>query len=667
MDDQPQHLEAALLEQLPDPVIAVDAARRITYLNAAACARYGVSLAKVRGRPAAELYRIRWRYPGEEEAALHTLRELGVWRGEYTHVTRSGHEVEVETTARALRGPHGEEAGFVAVVRNVGERHRAAHRAEFLARLHALVMEHREARPLLRAALPALAQYLDASGATWNEVLPGDGGARLVEWHFPGGALAQGVRRADDFVTHSAVEVLRQGRALVLADVTRAPDTATSAERFRAAGVGAVLCVPVVAPQGPLALLTVLSTAPRPWRADEEDLVRDVATRLYAAVERDRAEQALRHSEERFRKVYENAPTGIAINDWQGRFLQCNAAYAALVGYSEDELRQMPFSRLIHPEDLAANLALVDRLQRGEVPFFEIENRYVHRSGRTVWVHKYISVLRDEAGTPVSLVALVTDVTARRDAEAGLRQAHAELEERVLERPGVLQQQADQPRRLAAEVTLVEQRARKQLAALLHDQVQQLLASAKMNVQLLARDGGDRPAALERAVRCLDDAIACTRTLSVELSPPLLHEFGLAAAFEWLAEWMQEKHHLTVHVTADAAANPAGDDVRTLLFESVRELLFNAVKHAGVREAWLDLAAHDDERLRVTVWDEGRGFELPTTQSPTHGPAGLGLFSIRERLALLGGSFEVDSALGRGARFTLVAPRAAPREATDAG
>lgn len=658
MDTQPQQLEVALLAHLPDAVVAVDAARRITYLNEAACARYGVTLAEALGQPASALYRIRWRYPGEEEAALRTLETLGQWRGEYTHVTNAGHEVEVETAARALRGPQGEPAGFVAVVRNVGERHRAAQRAEFLARLHGLVMAQREARPLLRAALPALAQYLDVSGASWNEVLPGGEAALLVEWHFPGGALASGPRRADDFVTPAAVELLRQGRALAVADVTQAPHTAVGVERFGAAGIGAVLCVPVLAPQGPLAVLTVLSTAPRAWRPDEEDLVRDVATRLYAAVERDRAEQALRQSEERFRKVYENAPTGIAINDWHGRYLQCNAAYAALVGYSEDELRQQPFSRLIHPEDLADNLAMVGRLQRGEVPFFEIENRYVHRSGRTVWVHKYVSVLQDEGGEPVSLVALVTDVTARRDAEAALREAHAELEQRVLERTGVLQQQADQLRHLAAELTLVEQRARKQLATLLHDQVQQLLASAKMNVRLVARDGGDRPAALERAVRCLDDAIACTRTLSVELSPPLLHDFGLAAAFEWLAEWMLEKHQLTVHVSADAAANPAGDDVRTLLFESVRELLFNAVKHAGVKEAWLTLSAQDDARLRVTVWDEGRGFEPPGAASPSRGHAGLGLFSIRERLALLGGSFEVDSAPGRGARFTLVAPRA---------
>jgi PAS domain S-box-containing protein len=131
-------------------------------------------------------------------------------------------------------------------------------------------------------------------------------------------------------------------------------------------------------------------------------------------------EQRLRSSEERFRKVYDNAPTGIAITDWSGRFEQCNPAYSALVGYSEDELRDRSFAELVHPEDRAANLAEVRRLQSGEVPYVEIENRYLRSDGEPVWVHKFISVLRDGGQEP-RLLALVSDVTERRRLDDLLR------------------------------------------------------------------------------------------------------------------------------------------------------------------------------------------------------------------------------------------------------
>jgi len=135
----------------------------------------------------------------------------------------------------------------------------------------------------------------------------------------------------------------------------------------------------------------------------------------------------MRKSEERFRKIFENAATGIAITDWQGWFQQCNPAYSALLGYSEQELHEINFASLVHPEDRLANLGELRRLQTGEVPSFEIENRYVHRDGRPVWVHKFVSVLPDETGKPAQLLALVTDITERKRAGTALRESEEKL------------------------------------------------------------------------------------------------------------------------------------------------------------------------------------------------------------------------------------------------
>lgn len=147
--------------------------------------------------------------------------------------------------------------------------------------------------------------------------------------------------------------------------------------------------------------------------------------------ERKRAEQALRESEERFRNVFEHAGTGIAITDLDGRFLRGNPAYCALLGYTEAELREMRFTQVVHPADLGANLVEVNRLCAQEVPSFEIENRFRHKDGHDVWVHKFVSQLRDDSGQPTAMFTLVTDITER-------RRMHDVLEQRVAERTEAL-------------------------------------------------------------------------------------------------------------------------------------------------------------------------------------------------------------------------------------
>jgi PAS domain S-box-containing protein len=128
-------------------------------------------------------------------------------------------------------------------------------------------------------------------------------------------------------------------------------------------------------------------------------------------------------TEEFYCKIYQQVTTGIAITDWQGVFQECNPAFCALLGYTENELRTIDFVSLIHPEDREANLVHVRRLQVGEIPAFEIENRYMHKNGELVWVRKFVSVLHGEGGKPTHLIALVTNVTERRLAEEAIKES----------------------------------------------------------------------------------------------------------------------------------------------------------------------------------------------------------------------------------------------------
>ncbi len=222
----------------------------------------------------------------------------------------------------------------------------------------------------------------------------------------------------------------------------------------------------------------------------------------------------------------------------------------------------------------------------------------------------------------------------------------------------VAEERARQLARLATELGRVEQRERQSLARVLHDHLQQLLVGAKYN--LASVEGMLRSRFKQRAfrevTRILDEAIAAASSLTAELSPPALHERGLVAGLDWLSRQMRQKHGLRVEVHADHGAEPAGEQARLFLFQAVRELLFNVVKHAKVSCAQVDVARLDGDEVRVVVADDGVGFDPDSLEPGERTSGGFGLFSIRERLSCLGGRLSVDSRPGHGSRFTLVAP-----------
>jgi CheY-like chemotaxis protein len=220
---------------------------------------------------------------------------------------------------------------------------------------------------------------------------------------------------------------------------------------------------------------------------------------------------------------------------------------------------------------------------------------------------------------------------------------------------------------MAWDLTFAEHQAREQLARTLHDGLQQLLVIVALNLdQQLKRENevGSAPSDLvTEAKQHVDEALDVARSLNVELFPPVLQYSGLPAALGWLANWTRDKYKVSVEIDADPRADSVRKDVRTLLFESVRELLFNAVKHAQTDRVSLALALDADDQLCITVTDQGAGFEPARLDERSKtGQLGWGLFRIRERLTLLGGRLDIDSVPGRGTVVRLVAPRDAVRD-----
>ncbi len=397
--------------------------------------------------------------------------------------------------------------------------------------------------------------------------------------------------------------------------------------------------------------------------ADPED--RPAALVLaWDVTDRVRTHQALARSEQHLRLVLENSRDGIHQLDLgTGRYVYMSPAQERLTGFTIAELAGMDadaaFSR-VHPDDREAVRAYLDRVIAGEDPVEPMQYRWRVKSGEHRWFSDSRKLIRDEQGQPRSLVGVSRDITERKEAEAALKRATEDLEQRVVERTGEVRAQADQLRALASQLSQAELRERRRLATVLHDHLQQLIVTARMQLGWLKPDGP--PEKLRTTVAglqaILEDALAASRDLTLDLSPPALHDAGLVGGLEWLATSMQERHGFTVRLRTDPAAEPAVEETRFLLFACVRELLFNALKHAGVREADVELVRTDDQRLELTVLDDGAGFDPSRLHHREAGETTFGLFSIQERLAYIGGRLEVVSAPGRGTRITLYVPQA---------
>jgi len=187
------------------------------------------------------------------------------------------------------------------------------------------------------------------------------------------------------------------------------------------AGYGSIALLPLQDGLERMGLLQLNAWRKGAFMPESLSVLERLADHLAVSVSKLKAEEALRESEARFRNIFDHAATGIAISMCAGRLVQCNAAFCNLTGYSREELMEMEFSTLIAPDDYEGNMVLMRQLLDGEIPSFEIENRYIHKSGGFVWVHKYVSLLYDDRGHPTHIVALVTDMTERKQNEEVLR------------------------------------------------------------------------------------------------------------------------------------------------------------------------------------------------------------------------------------------------------
>ncbi len=212
-------------------------------------------------------------------------------------------------------------------------------------------------------------------------------------------------------------------------------------------------------------------------------------------------------------------------------------------------------------------------------------------------------------------------------------------------------------RSLAAELALSEERERRRIAQALHDRIGQVLAliNIKIGAILAPSNNALSKSDLREIRRLVSDCIAETRSLTFDLSPPILYELGFGAALEWLAERIQQQYGIRVEIAGNQKEIPLSTEWQAMLFNAIRELLVNVGKHAKTKSARVSLQKTKNEIVAV-IADRGIGMNPEKSRRGKPSGDGFGLFSIRERVGAMGGRFELSSQRGRGTSVSLCIP-----------
>jgi PAS domain S-box-containing protein len=338
-----------------------------------------------------------------------------------------------------------------------------------------------------------------------------------------------------------------------------------------------------------------------------------------------RTEQALRESQERLKLAVEGSTGGLwdmvfdldTHEDFTPEQMYLSPRVRELTGCVADGYvsLQTAWQNRIHPADHERlRLSGLEHL-RGDTEHHEAVFRVLQDDGSVRWIHSRGKIQRDERGRAIRWTGIDWDITELKRAEEKLLAYQRQLQF------------------LAAELSLAEERERRELASALHDKVGQLLGLSAMKLAVLAES-------------------ASTQSLTFELSSPVLHELGLVPAAQSLAENMREQHGLAIALSCQRQGEVLREEVRVFLFRALRELLLNVVKHAQTNEVHVSIE-RSPTQVRVSVQDNGVGFDPAAVEEHWQPGGGFGLFSLRERARHLGGGLTVESEPGRGTTATL--------------
>jgi PAS domain S-box-containing protein len=352
---------------------------------------------------------------------------------------------------------------------------------------------------------------------------------------------------------------------------------------------------------------------------------------------RKKAEDEIQRSKAYLERIIASLDEALFIIDPHTRLItMCNPAVEKIFGYKPHELTGRT-TKALHIDaghyDKFRSQVMPALKKRG---YFKGEFEMKRKDGAIMPTEHTVTLITDEKGRWIGSVSVVEDITLRKRTQEWVAQYQRQL------------------RTLASQLSTTEERERRHLAKKLHDNVGQELALAKIKLGFLRKTVDPGKQLIVNDIRqMIEKCIKQIRSFTFELSPPILYEVGLEAALEWLADETEKESGIKIKLICDKKPKPLTDEMRVFLFSAVRELLVNVVKHAQAHHASVSVKRKDGDII-IVVRDDGHGIKAFDVKLLKKG--GYGLFSIRERLNLYGGNFEIDSMPKRGTRISIRCP-----------
>ncbi len=356
--------------------------------------------------------------------------------------------------------------------------------------------------------------------------------------------------------------------------------------------------------------------------------------------ERKAAIEALREKEETIRAFVETSRDWIWSIDLHANHTYSNPAVEDILGYPPDELVGKSSLNLMHDEDRQAIEAKLPRWIEQKNGWQNLVLRWRHKDGSWRWLESNAVPILDTEGNLIGFRGVDRDITERKKAEEKLREHEEQLKS------------------LTSELSFAEERERRRIAAGIHDDIAQKLALAKLELQSIQNTISDTDVStsLESQCEIMDKIMEDARMLTFELSNPLLYEIGIEAAIEsFLIEQIQEKRGIKCKFTSHGPDINLDEDIRVILYQGVRELLINVLKHSNAGKVEVRIVKNYN-LISITVEDDGTGMKISKHGSSEKGKRGFGLFNIKERLEYLGGNLNIQSTPKKGTCVTMSIP-----------
>jgi PAS domain S-box-containing protein len=637
-----------LLEASPDPLVTISPDGKITDVNVATAMVTGLMRERLIGSDFSNYFT----EPQKAKEGYKKVMSEGLVK-DYPLTIRhiSGRITDVLYNATVYRNEAGQMQGIFAAARDITELKKGENRTRITNVLLELFAQKTTRKEYLDSVVKAIRDWSDCQ-CIGIRLVNSDG---YIPYEFHIGF-------SEEFLAMESMLSLKTAVCTCMRIITQTPDPQdapvmtsrgsfhcgntlefigslpeNSRNRYRGVcmryGFASLVVVPVRYRNEVIGAIHLADKQKNKMPSETVEFLENMAMLIGEAVHRFDIEAELRESEDRYRQLVEVSPDGIGV-ERDDKIVFINTAGAKLLGCEKpEELIGRAILDFVHPDFRKRTHRLLEYLQRKGKALPLIEDKFISVDGTVldVEVAAIPLVYQNKPATQI----VFRDITERKLTQ-----------ERIL---------ADQKqlRSLTAELVLAEERERHEIATALHDSIGPILAFSKRELGTLQKSV---PAAIAEPLRNISDnisqAVKQTRTLTFDLSPPTLYTLGFEPAIEELTERLCEEYKLEYSFRNSDERKPLTDHVKILLYRSIRELLINIAKHAKARIVKVVLSRANDD-IQVTVEDNGRGFDVSAKSSR---PAGLGLFSVRERLTHIGGKIEIESVRGKGTKVTLLAP-----------